>query len=180
MIFTETKLKGAYVVDLEPIEDERGWFSRTYCKREFASIGIHEPLVQINHSFNRQKGTIRGLHFQRPPFAEIKLVRCISGSVFDVIVDIRRASSTFLKFVALELSSANRKMILVPKGFAHGFQVLEENSELLYHHTEYYQPGIEAGIRFDETILSVNWPLPPAVISDRDAGFEKLNDFQGI
>jgi len=146
MIFTETILKGSYEITLTPHGDSRGWFARTYCKNEFEQIGHQAEWVQINHSFSAQKGTVRGMHFQNPPYAEIKMLRCIAGSVYDVIVDLRKNSPTFLKWYGTELSAANKKMLYIPAGFAHGFQTLSDDAELIYHHTEFYTPEAEAGI----------------------------------
>ena len=143
MIFTETGLSGAFVVEPEPFIDERGSFARVYCKDEFKHIGSIKEFVQINHSVNKLKGTFRGLHYQLPPFTETKLIRCIHGKVFDVIVDIRTKSDTFLKHFAINLSAVNMKMILVPEGFAHGFLTLKDNSQMIYHHTALYKPGFE-------------------------------------
>jgi dTDP-4-dehydrorhamnose 3,5-epimerase len=181
MIFTETALHGSYIISLEPFSDERGWFARTYCKKDFAIIGHEKEWVQLNHSFTKNKGTIRGMHFQHPPFSEIKMIRCIAGAVLDVIVDIRKDSPTFLHHVTVELSAANKQMIYIPEGFAHGFQTLEENSELIYHHSEYYQPGVEGGLRYNDAALKVQWPLPIQNISERDLNHPLLdNNFKGI
>jgi len=181
MIFTETALQGSYIISLEPFSDERGWFARTYCKNEFASIGHEKEWVQLNHSFTTHKGTIRGIHFQYPPFSEIKMVRCIAGAVLDVIVDIRKDSPTFLQHVCVELSAANKQMIYIPEGFAHGFQTLEENSELIYHHSEYYKAGVEGGLRYSDVGLNIQWPLPIQNISERDMNHPLLdNNFKGI
>jgi dTDP-4-dehydrorhamnose 3,5-epimerase len=181
MIFTETALHGSYIISLEPFSDERGWFARTYCKKEFAIIGHEKEWLQLNHSFTSNKGTIRGMHFQHPPFSEIKMIRCIAGAVLDVIVDIRKDSPTFLHHVTVELSAANKQMIYIPEGFAHGFQTLEENSELIYHHSEYYQPGVEGGLRYNDAALKVQWPLPIQNISERDLNHPLLdNNFKGI
>lgn len=181
MIFTETTLSGSYVIDLNPLQDERGWFIRTYCKEEFQKINHTKEWVQVNHSFTKQKGCIRGLHFQMSPFAEVKLVRCIAGALFDVIVDIRKNSPTFLKWFSIELSAANKKMIYIPKGFAHGFQTLTNDTELIYHHSEFYNPSVEAGIKYDEPRLEIEWKLPVTIISDRDKKYNFLTEeFQGI
>ncbi|MBK5272290.1 MAG: dTDP-4-dehydrorhamnose 3,5-epimerase [Bacteroidia bacterium] len=181
MIFTETSLKGSYIIDLSPLTDERGWFARTYCKKEFEQIGYTKEWLQLNHSFTKNKRTIRGMHFQLPPHAEIKLVRCIAGVVMDIIVDIRKGSSTFLKWTAIELSAINRKMIYIPEGFAHGFQTLTDDCELIYHHSEFYMPGVEAGIKYNEPKLNIKWPLDLSHISGRDNNFSYLtNDFKGI
>ncbi len=181
MKFTETPLKGSYVVDLDPFQDERGWFARTYCKKEFDSIGHTKEWVQLNHSFTKKKGTIRGMHYQLPPYSEIKLVRCISGSVYDVIIDLRKGSSTFLNFFEVELSSINRKMLYIPEGFAHGFQTLADDSELLYHHSQFYLPGVEGGIKYNEPKINIQWPLPVGSISSRDISHPFIDDhFKGL
>ncbi len=181
MIFHPTKLAGSYIIDLEPRSDERGWFARYYCKNEFAQIGHQQEWVQMNHSVNYEKGTLRGMHFQLPPFREIKMVRCIAGAVFDVIVDVRKDSPTFLQWIGLELSAANKKMLYIPEGFAHGFQTLSGNCELLYHHSEYYTPGAEGGLRYDDPALKIDWPLPVTVLSERDGGHPYVNEqFKGI
>lgn len=168
MIFNETPLKGSFVIDLSPVGDERGWFTRVFCKNEFKKIGHTAEWVQINHSYSQQKGTVRGMHFQKPPFSEIKLVRCIAGAVWDVIVDIRQGSPTFLQYFAQELSAGNKKMMYIPEGFAHGFQCLADDCELIYHHTSFYAPGSEGGIRFDDKRINIEWPIPVTVISERD------------
>jgi len=181
MTFHATPLEGSYTIDLQPFADERGWFARYYCKQAFAEIGHTKEWVQLNHSVSYKKGTTRGMHYQLPPFSEIKLVRCIAGAVFDVIVDIRKDSSTFLRWFGVELSAQNKKMLYIPEGFAHGFQCLEENCELLYHHSAFYQPGAEAGIRFDDPLVGIQWPLPVSVMSGRDAAHPLLHDdFKGI
>ncbi|MEO5967270.1 MAG: dTDP-4-dehydrorhamnose 3,5-epimerase [Ferruginibacter sp.] len=181
MIFTETPLAGSFIVSLNPIGDSRGWFARTYCKREFAQIGHDKEWVQINHSFSNLKGTIRGLHFQHNPYGEIKLLRCVSGAVYDVIVDLRKDSPTYLKWFGTELSAENKNMLYIPKGFAHGFQTLKENTELIYHHSEFYNPDAESGLRFDDEILNIKWPLKVAEISERDKKHQLLNStFKGL
>jgi len=181
MKFTSTNIKGVYVIDLNPVEDNRGWFMRTYCKNEFAEIGHDKEWVQLNHSFTRRKGTIRGMHYQVPPYGEIKLVRCIAGTVMDVAVDLRRGSATYLNWVSVELSEKNKRMIYIPEGFAHGFQTLANDCELLYHHTAFYIPGSEAGIRYDDPTINIDWPLPPGDISDRDLSHLLLTEsFKGI
>src|SRR5437868_15434469 len=134
MRFEETSLKGSYVINVLANKDERGWFVRTFCKKEFMKIGHIGEWVQINHSFTVQEGTVRGMHFQHPPYTETKLVRCIAGNIFDVIIDLRKNSDTFLKWFGVELSDENKKMMYVPPGFAHGFQTLSDNCQLLYHH----------------------------------------------
>ena len=181
MIFRETKLKGAYIIDLEPFQDERGFFARTFCSNEFKSIGHEKQFVQFNHSCTNQQGTIRGLHYQKPPHAEIKLIRCVRGAVYDVIVDIRKDSLTFLQHIGVELSAENKTMIYVPEGFAHGFQTLEDYTELIYHHTTFYTPGVEGGMKFDEPKLAIDWPLPLSVLSEKDRNQPYLDQtFDGI
>lgn len=181
MKFTPTPLQGVFVVDLQSLVDSRGWFARAYCKNEFAEIGHIKEWVQLNHSFTNKKGVIRGMHYQLPPFSEIKLVRCIAGAVWDVVVDIREDSSTFLQWTGVELSAENRKMIYIPEGFAHGFQTLTDSCELLYHHTSFYTPGAEGGVRYDDRLVNIKWPLPVTGISDRDLSLPLLTDsFKGI
>ncbi|MBV4359454.1 dTDP-4-dehydrorhamnose 3,5-epimerase [Pinibacter aurantiacus] len=181
MIFTPTSLQGSFVIDLNVFRDGRGWFARTYCKDEFAQIGHDAEWVQMNHSFTTKKGTIRGMHFQLPPFEEIKMVRCISGAVYDVIIDLRKDSATFLQYFGTELSAENRKMLYIPKGFAHGFQAVTENAELIYHHSQFYKPGVESGIRYDDPAIGIQWPLAAVNVSDRDLNHPLIdNNFKGI
>lgn len=181
MKFSPASIKGVHVVDLEPLVDGRGWFARTFCKKEFSAIGFDGEWVQMNQSFTVRKGTIRGMHFQLPPFSEVKVVRCIAGSVYDVIIDLRKGSDTFLSWAGVELSSANRKAIYIPKGFAHGFQSLTDNTELLYLHSSYYAPGYEGGIRYDDPIIGIKWPLEVSEISPRDLSHPLLNEsFKGF
>jgi dTDP-4-dehydrorhamnose 3,5-epimerase len=181
MIFTETNLKGSFVIDLTPFQDERGWFARTFCKEEFINIGHTKEWVQMNHSFTKQQGTIRGMHYQLPPFSEIKMVRCIAGAVFDVIVDIRKKSPTFLQWFGVELSATNKKMIYIPEGFAHGFQTLTDDAELIYHHSEFYKSNVENGIKYDEPKVNIDWKLDVTNISERDKQHNFLTeDFIGI
>ena len=169
MKFNSTSLKGSYVIDLSPIGDNRGWFARTFSKDVFEKeIGHTKEWVQINHSFTLVKGTIRGMHYQLPPFSEIKLVRCIAGEVFDIVVDLRKASETYLQWFGTILSAENKKMIYVPEGFAHGFQTLSENAELIYHHSEFYNPNAESGIRYNDPAINIKWPLNETGISERD------------
>jgi len=181
MIFTETPLKGAYLVEPEPYKDDRGLFARTFCKNEFSKLNHKKEFVQFNHSRTLKKGTIRGMHYQLPPYSEIKLIRCIRGRVFDVIIDIRQDSLTFLRHFSVELSEHNMLSVYIPEGFAHGFQTLEDNSELIYHHTAYYVPGHEAGIRYNDPLTGINWPLPVSEITEKDRTHEFLdNSFKGI
>lgn len=181
MIFTETYLKGSYIIDLEPFRDERGWFARYFCKDEFLTIGHHDEWVQMNHSVTYLPGTIRGMHFQLAPYSEVKLVRCIKGSVQDVIIDLRQDSPTFLQHFSIELSAENKRSVYIPEGFAHGFQSLHPDSELLYHHSNYYKPGFEGGIRYNDPMLQIEWPLEVTEISERDRNHPHLtNSFKGI
>lgn len=181
MIFSETPLQGSYMIELQPFTDERGWFARFYCKDEFKQIGHEKEWVQLNHSTTYKEGSIRGMHFQKPPHSEIKMVRCIAGAVFDVIVDLRENSATFLKWFGAELSAKNKKMLYIPEGFAHGFQCLTGNCELIYHHTESYVPAAEAGIKYDDPKINIEWPLPVTTISQRDAAHTYLDEnFKGI
>ena len=181
MIFTEIVLKGSYTIDLDVFADDRGWFARTFCKKEFELIGHDKEWVQMNHSFTIKKGSIRGMHFQLPPFSEIKMVRCISGAVYDVIIDLRKDSATFLQWAAIELSATNKKMIYIPEGFAHGFQTLTDNCELIYHHSQFYTPGVEAGIQYNDQLINIKWPLPLTNISTKDNHYPLLNiNFKGI
>jgi dTDP-4-dehydrorhamnose 3,5-epimerase len=166
--FTETIIKGCYLVDLTPFFDERGGFARTYCKKEFAEIGHSKEFVQFNQSYNTLKGTIRGMHYQKQPFGEIKLLRCIRGAVYDVVIDIRKDSATFLRHIGVELSETNRRMIYIPEGLAHGFQTLQDNCELVYHHSAYFNPQADAGLNFQDPAFKINWPLPVSLISDKD------------
>lgn len=181
MIFTETILNGCYIISPEPQSDSRGWFARTYCKEEFSKIGHQKEWLQLNHSATFNKGSIRGMHYQLPPFSEIKMVRCISGAIYDVVIDLRKDSPTFLKWLGTELSADNKKMMYIPEGFAHGFQTLSDNCELIYHHTAMYTPGSEGGMRYNDEKLNIKWPLPVSEISDRDKDHPLLNnDFKGI
>lgn len=174
MTFEPTPLQGSYIVTLLPKGDNRGWFMRSFCKKEFGAIGHIKEWVQMNHSFTATKGTIRGMHFQEAPYQEIKMVRCIAGSVFDVIVDIRAQSPTYLHWFGTELSAANKQMLYIPEGFTHGFQTLTDNAELLYHHSAFYEPGHESGILYNDPKINIRWPLPVAEISERDKKHQPL------
>ena len=181
MQFIETPFKGLYLIQLKILKDDRGFFVRTFCKEQFSTIGFDKEFVQFNHSFNTLKGTIRGMHYQKPPFSETKLIRCIQGSVYDVAVDLRKGSPTYLKSFSAELSAKNMTCILIPEGFAHGFQTLEDNTSLIYHHTSYYKPDTESGVRFDDTFLNINWQLPPVNISPKDLFYSFINqNFEAI
>ena len=180
MKFIPTILNGSFTIQLDPINDERGWFARYFCKKEFSTIGHNKEWVQMNHSFSLKKGTLRGMHFQKPPYSEIKLVRCIQGSVFDVIIDLRKDSPTFLKWFGTELSAENKLMMYIPEGFAHGFQTLEDNSGLLYMHTAYYSPEAEDGLRYNDPLVNISWPIEISEISMRDTNHDILEKFNGL
>ena len=181
MIFTQTSLPGSFIVEPNVFTDERGWFARFYCKNDFKEIGYNKEWVQLNHSVTYKKGTIRGMHFQLKPFREIKMVKCISGTIYDVIIDLRKDSPSFLKWFGAELSAKNKKMFFIPEGFAHGYQCLEDNCELIYHHSEFYTPEAEAGLMYDDPLIKINWPLPVTIISPRDESHPYLDEnFKGI
>ena len=176
MKFTETDLAGAFVIDIEPIGDDRGFFARWYCAREFAEHGIAPLEAQGNLSYNRQVGTVRGMHMQRPPASEAKLVRCVRGAIFDVIVDTRRDSPTRWRSVGFELSDENRRALYVPEGFAHGYQTLTEDAEVMYMVSQFYSPGNEVGLRHDDPELGLEWPVPITSVSAKDAAWPLLAD----
>jgi dTDP-4-dehydrorhamnose 3,5-epimerase len=178
MRFTPTALAGAWVVDLEVRGDERGFFARAFCRREFEAHGLNPAIAQTNISFNRRTGTVRGLHFQYPPAAESKLVRCSRGAMLDVAVDLRPESPTYLQHVAVELTAENRRALYVPERFAHGYQVREDDTETTYYVGEFYTPELENGLRFDDPRLAIAWPLPPADISPKDAAWPLLADVE--
>lgn len=175
MKFTPTPLEGAFLIDLEKREDERGFFARLFCSDEFQKLGLDPAIVQINNSLSAHEGTLRGMHYQTPPYQETKVVRCLSGSLYDVILDLRKDSPTFGCSWGTELSSANRKMIYVPKGFAHGFLTLEPDTELLYLVSEKYRPEHERGIRWDDPYFNIDWPQKPKIVSEKDCA---IPDFQ--
>ena len=169
MKFTETKLKGAYILEPNKIEDSRGFFGRLWCEKEMLAQGLESNLRQSNVSKSKFKGTLRGMHFQREPFQETKLVRCTKGSVFDVIIDLRPDSITFKQWFGQELNEDNYKMMYVPKGFAHGFLTLQDDSEVYYLVTEFYNSEFENGVRHDDTEFNIKWPIAITEISDKDA-----------
>ena len=168
MIFRETAILGVLEIELERRGDERGFFARLYCEKEFAEAGLKHPLVQINNSLSREAGTLRGMHYQLPPQADERLVRCVNGAVHDVVLDIRPDSPTYLKSVSAVLSAENRKMIFVPVGCAHGFLTLEPDTEIFYFVTDFYSPEHERGIRYNDPALAIDWPMDPVVISEKD------------
>ena len=175
MRFEPAGLAGAWVIRTEPHADTRGRFGRIYCKREFEEQGLVRPLVQASVSFNRARGTVRGLHFQWPPSREAKLIRCVRGAVFDVIVDLRPDSGTFLGHFTVELSEDNQVNLYVPEGFAHGFQSLRDDSELLYQMTDFYSPELSTGFRFDDPAFAIPWPGPVREMSERDRAAETFD-----
>ncbi len=173
MRFTETKLKGAFILDLELREDSRGFFARTFCRKEFEAHGIKPDVVQCNCSFNHKKATMRGMHYQLPPAAESKLVRCTRGAIFDAIIDLRADSPTYMQWVGVELTEHNRRQLFVPEMFGHGYLTLTDNAEVTYQVGEFYTPGYERGIRYDDPAIGIQWPIPVEVISDKDAAWPK-------
>ena len=181
MKFSLLPFAGTFIIHLKPYTDERGMFTRIFCHKELNQIGHHRKIVQINDSITRKKGAVRGMHFQYPPKAEIKIVKCLRGSVMDVIIDLRKSSTTLLNWHGELLSAENQKMIYIPEGFAHGFQTLEENTELLYLHTEFYDPQCEGGVRFNDPAVNIAWPLEIAEISEKDKSYALLpQEFKGI
>ncbi len=171
MKFIETKLKGAYIIEIEPIEDQRGFFARSWCKNEFEEHGLNSNLVQCNISYNKKKGTLRGMHYQVEPYEEAKLVRCTKGSIYDVIIDLRENSYTFLEWVSIELSSDNMKMLYIPEGFAHGFQTLQDDTEVFYQMSEFFHSECARGIRWDDKKFNIIWPIDKTIISDKDKSY---------
>lgn len=181
MKLVETSIHGVWIAESTAYRDHRGAFSRLFCSREGAAVLGARSIVQINHSITRSVGAIRGLHYQRPPEAEMKIVRCLRGRVLDVAVDLRKGSPTFLQWTSAELSPDSRRAFMIPEGCAHGFQVLEPDTELLYLHTAFYTVGAECAVRFDDPMIGVAWPLPPTDLSDRDLNHPLLTTkFEGI
>jgi dTDP-4-dehydrorhamnose 3,5-epimerase len=174
MLFEETELKGVFVVEPEIIEDERGFFACSWSAVEFEKHGLTSPLVQCNISFNKKRGTLRGMHFQTEPHQEAKLVRCTRGAMYDVAVDLRPGSASHYRWVAAELNADNHRMLYIPEGFAHGYQTLADDTEIFYQMSEYYHPESARGLRWNDAALGIEWPLPVAVISGRDANFQLL------
>jgi dTDP-4-dehydrorhamnose 3,5-epimerase len=179
VIFTPTRLPGAYLVDIEARCDERGFFARAWCAREFEQHGLSARFVNANISHNLRKGTLRGMHYQRAPYAESKVVRCTRGSVFDVIIDLRPHSSTLGEWIGVELTAANHRMLVVPEGFAHGFVTLVDDTEVTYQVSEYFTPEAEGGVRWDDPAFAIDWPVEVRVVSDKDRSWP-LVDTPGI
>jgi dTDP-4-dehydrorhamnose 3,5-epimerase len=177
MKYVETLLPGLIVLELEPVSDSRGFFARTWCEKEFQERGLCTGFSQAGIAFNHLRGTVRGLHFQRPPFAEVKIVRCTAGSILDVAVDLRPGTPTYLKHFALELSARNRTALYIPEGFAHGYQTLEDNTEVAYWLSQPYAPEYAAGIRWNDSTVGIEWPLEVTQISERDCKLSTVEEF---
>ncbi|MCB0209510.1 MAG: dTDP-4-dehydrorhamnose 3,5-epimerase [Anaerolineae bacterium] len=171
MIFTETSLKDAYIIDIQKFEDQRGFFARGWCQNEFEAHGLVPQVVQANISYNHHKGTLRGLHYQKAPYAETKLVRCVKGALYDVIIDLRPNSPTFKQWLGVELTADNYRMLYVPEGFAHGFQTLVDHTEAYYMVSQFYTPQAEGGLRYNDPSFAIDWPLDIEVISDKDSSW---------
>lgn len=181
MKFFHTFLKDVYIIEPEPFKDHRGMFSRVFCREEMSAVGCTKTIDQVNHSVTMREGSIRGMHYQIPPKAEIKIVKCIRGAVYDVVIDLREGSITFLKWFGQVLSEENMKMMYVPEGFAHGFQVLLPESELLYFHTAPYSPEYQRAVRYNDPLVNITWPQKVADVSENDQNHPLLvKDFQGI
>jgi dTDP-4-dehydrorhamnose 3,5-epimerase len=178
MNFTETKLEGAFIIDLDLKEDNRGFFARAFCQHEFGEHGLKPIIAQANLAFNRRKGSVRGMHFQFPPTAETKLVRCTRGAILDIIVDLRPESPTYLDHVGVELTADNHRALYVPERFAHGYQVLEDVTETSYQVGEFYTPESESGLRYDDPALGLTWPLPVTEMSDKDRAWALLEEVE--
>jgi dTDP-4-dehydrorhamnose 3,5-epimerase len=176
LIFNETKLPGVFTIDLVIQEDDRGFFARTWCREEFERHGLNHSLVQCNMSYNRKKSTLRGLHYQSAPRQEAKLVRCTRGSLYDVVVDIRPESPTFAQWIAVELTSQNRRLLYVPEGCAHGFQTLQDDTEVFYQMSEFFAPESARGIRWNDPLFGIEWPFVERIISQRDEGYADYVD----
>lgn len=183
MIFTETKLPDAFIIDVERFEDVRGFFALTWSEREFAAHGLNPRLVECNISFNRKKGTLRGMHFQRMPHAQAKLVRCTMGAIYDVIIDLRTESQTFKQWLTVELTADNRRMLYVPEGFAHGFQTLCDNTEVFYQMSGVFAPEYAGGVRWNDPVFDIEWPVEEKIVIPRDnsyADFEPVRNKDGF
>jgi dTDP-4-dehydrorhamnose 3,5-epimerase len=178
VIVTETKLKGAYIIDIERREDPRGFFARAFCQKEFRAHGLNPTIAQANIASNIRRGTLRGMHFQFPPAAETKLVRCTRGAILDIIVDLRPESPTYLQHVAVELSEVNQRALYVPERFAHGYQTLVDNTDTSYQVGEFYTPEAESGLMYNDPRLGLKWPLPVSVISEKDQKFRLLEQVE--
>jgi dTDP-4-dehydrorhamnose 3,5-epimerase len=178
MIFVETELKGAFIIDVHRLGDNRGFFARVFCQREFQEHGLNPVIAQANIAFSKVKGTVRGMHFQYPPAAEAKLVRCTQGAMLDIMVDLRPESPTYLRHIAVELSADNHRALYAPKRFAHGYQVLEDATEMIYQSSEFYSPENVAGLMYNDPLLDLKWPLPVGQISDKDSSWQLLQEIE--
>jgi dTDP-4-dehydrorhamnose 3,5-epimerase len=178
MKFSPARFDGVWIIDPEPRRDERGFFARTYCEQEFSACSLNTRWVQQNHTLTNTRGSVRGMHWQADPLPEIKLVRCLAGSVLDVVVDVRPGSPTFGQWHAVELSAQNMRALYIPAGFAHGFQCLEDKCELFYLMSEFYHADLARGVRCDDPRIGINWPFPPVNLSARDAGLPCLHDLE--
>ncbi len=176
MTFSETELKGAFIIEPERLEDKRGFFARTFCQEEFDAHGLNSRFVQCNISFNKKKGTLRGMHYQTAPYEEVKLVRCTMGTTYDVIIDLRRHSPTYKRWVPVELGASNRTVLYIPKGLAHGFQTLEDNTEVFYQMSEFYHLECARGVRWDDPAFGIEWPFGPQCISSQDASYPFISE----
>lgn len=174
MKFTETKLNGAFIITPDSIEDDRGFFARVFCRHEFEEHGLNYDMVQCNISFNRNKGTLRGMHYQTAPHSEVKLIRCTAGSIYDVIIDLRPESGTFKQWIAAELSEQKHQMLYVPEGFAHGYQTLEDETEVFYQVSAFYKQASERGVRWNDPAFGIKWPLPVTSVSIKDLSHPDL------
>jgi len=171
MIFTRTGIEGAYIIEPEPLADERGFFARSFCREEFLKNGLESRIVQCNISSNKRSGTLRGMHYQIPPFEEAKIVSCIRGSIYDVVLDLRRGSSTYRRWSGVELSENNYTMVYIPKGCAHGFLTLEDDCVVYYQMTEFFHPECARGVRWDDPAFGITWPHPAEIISEKDQSY---------
>ncbi len=176
MIFKKTKLNDVYIIKIEPKVDERGFFARSWCKKEFSDQGLESNYVQTNLSFNKSKGTLRGMHYQVEPYGEVKLVRCLKGSIYDVVIDLRKESSTYLGWMGVELDDKNRDMLYIPKGFAHGFLTLKDDTEIFYQMSEYYKPTAVSGLRYDDPKFNISWPIAIKQIAEKDNDWQNFSN----
>lgn len=181
MIFNPTKLTGAFTIDVQPFQDSRGFFTRTFCEKEFAAHDLVQHFVQANHSGTHGRGVIRGMHFQHAPHYEVKLVKAVQGSIFDVIIDVRAGSPTFLQWFGAELTAENKKMMYVPAGFAHGFQSLTDYSEITYMVSAFYNKESEGGVKYNDVATGIEWPLPVTLVSEKDQAIPLIDaSFTGV
>jgi dTDP-4-dehydrorhamnose 3,5-epimerase len=181
MLFNPLILHGAFTIDVQPFQDNRGFFTRTFCEKEFAAHNLVQHFVQANHSGTLGKGVIRGMHFQHMPYSEVKLVKCVQGAIFDVIVDVRKGSPTFLQWYGAELTAENKRMMYVPAGFAHGFQSLTDYSEITYMVSNFYNKESEGGVKYDDPKVNIQWPLPVSLVSEKDMNIPLVDaNFEGV